>query len=301
MILDAHSVAAVLGGEVTGRDRVLAPGPGHSAADRSLSILISATAPGGLLVTSHAGDDWRDCRDHVFRRLGVSPEVRVKSEKPPIGGFSADEADRTARAVQLWREAVDPRRTPVDAYFRSRGLALPPEACGEVLRWHPACPFGPGIRTGAMIALVRDVVTNEARAIHRTAISGDGAKRSDLGSNGRLTLGPVAGGAVKLTPDADVTTMLGLGEGIESSLSLRRIPEFGRSPVWALLSAGQVSRFPLLPGIETLWIAADHDPAGLRATEAAAEHWRSREVLVVTPRRLKADLNDVVMEASHAA
>jgi AAA domain len=46
----------------------------------------------------------------------------------------------------------------------------------------------------------------------------------------RLSPGPIAGGAIKLTPDNDVTTCLGIGEGLGSTLSLQLAQEFGTSP-----------------------------------------------------------------------
>jgi putative DNA primase/helicase len=64
-----RNVAASLGGDVVGRS-VLCPGPGHSPRDRSLSVTLSADAVDGFVVFSHAGDDWRTCRDHVVARLG---------------------------------------------------------------------------------------------------------------------------------------------------------------------------------------------------------------------------------------
>jgi hypothetical protein len=95
-----------------------------------------------------------------------------------------------------------------------------------------------------------------------------------------------------------VTLCLGIGEGIESTLSLRELPEFGASPVWALLSAGGVAAFPVLSGIECLWIAVDRDPAGERAAHACAERWRAagREVFLVKPKAERADLNDIAMK-----
>ena len=50
-----------------------------------------------------------------------------------------------------------------------------------------------------MICLVRDVVTEKPQAIHRTALSGDGLKVKVRGAD-RLSLGPIAGGAIKLRP-----------------------------------------------------------------------------------------------------
>src|SRR4051812_11164726 len=74
---DVRTISRALGGEVIGSDQVLAPGPGHSPKDRSLSVRLSQHAPDGFIVHSHAGDDWRQCRDHVRSRLGMrTPERR---------------------------------------------------------------------------------------------------------------------------------------------------------------------------------------------------------------------------------
>lgn len=151
-----------------------------------------------------------------------------------------------------------------------------------------------------MVALVRNVVTNEPQAIHRTALDHEGQKVEANGKD-RLALGSIRGGAVKLTPDEEFTTCLGIGEGIETTLSLRRLPEFGASPVWSVLNAGGITSFPVLPGIECLWIAVDDDPAGRGASELCADRWHraGREVFLVKSKTLGHDLNDVVREVSH--
>jgi len=263
--MDLQTIALALGGEVYGR-QILAPGPGHSPRDRSLSVRPNPRAPGHLLVHSFANDDWRACRDHVRDRLGLAQGAgTLHHEAPGPSSPPADTAARTANALWLWGEARDPRSTRVEAYLQHRGLILPEEAAGTAIRYDNAHPFA-GQRTSAMVALVRDIRTNTRKAIHRTAISWSGNWK--VHGKDRLALGPIAGGAVKLTPDEDVTTCLGIGEGIESTLSLRLVPEFGPSPVWSLLTASGVAHFPVLSGIECLWIAVDHDEAGLRARPA---------------------------------
>lgn len=174
---------------------------------------------------------------------------------------------------------------------------MPDETAGEAIRFHPACPFA-GAYTPAMVALVRDVVTNAPKAIHRTALDANGCKAWIEGHD-RLSLGPVGGGAVKLTPNENVTFCLGIGEGIESTLSMRLAPEFGASPIWPLLSAGQVERFPVLPGNKVLWIAVDRDQAGERTASIAAERWRQagREIFLIRPRAAGDDLNDIARRA----
>ena len=119
-----------------------------------------------------------------------------------------------------------------------------------------------------MVALVRDVVTDEPKAVHRTALTVDGQK-AEVDGNERLALGPIRRGAVKLTPDESVTMCLGVAEGIETALSLQLIPEFGRSPVWSLINKGGLASLPVLPGIETLWIGVV--PFTLPTLETAAD------------------------------
>ncbi|MET3411650.1 toprim domain-containing protein [Methylobacterium sp. 1030] len=308
--MDLRSAARALGGEVVGRG-ILCPGPHHSRQDRSLSVLFDASAPGGFTLHSHAGDDFGICRDHVRDRLGMGANYSAPSERlikhgnvshdPSLdcecegGGYSPPPpsgSDRTGLALRIWREAREPAETPVARYLSRRGLDLVDDVHG-VLRFHPNCPFAGG-RTPAMVALVRNIVTNQPQAIHRSALSHEGRK-VEVDGKDRLALGSIRGGAVKLTPDEEVTTCLGIAEGVETALSFRRLPEFGASPVWSVLNAGGITSFPVLPGIECLWIAVDNDPAGRGASELCADRWRraGREVLLVHPTGDGADLNDI--------
>jgi hypothetical protein len=199
----------------------------------------------------------------------------------------------------IWTEAVSPHGTPVQAYLASRGLSLPP-LTNDVIRFHPACPFGKDdagrtIRTPAMVALVRNITGNKSQAVHRTALDAAGHKIEVAGCD-RRTLGPIEGGAVKLTSDEDVTYGLGIAEGIETALSLQRLPEWAGSPVWSVLNENGVKTFPLLARVETLAIAVDHDPPGEAAAREVTKRWHEagREVLLFEANRAGADLNDVI-------
>ncbi|WP_444939753.1 DUF7146 domain-containing protein [Microvirga yunnanensis] len=258
------------------------------------------TSDDGIRVkTFSLNDDPVLVREYVRERLGIVASGRRPSAAPAlpclssVPALSPDDAERTANALSIWREARNPPGTPVQVYLRHRGLDLPDEAASEAIRYHSDCPFA-GQRTPAMVCLVRDVVTNEPKAIHRTALTHDGHKTRINGKD-RLALGPVGGGAIKLTPDEAVTTCLGIGEGIESALSLRNMAEFGPSPVWSLISAGGVENFPILSGIESLWLAVDHDETGIRAARATAQRWRTSgaEAFLITPSAPRADLNDL--------
>jgi Toprim domain len=152
--------------------------------------------------------------------------------------------------------------------------------------------------------LVRNIITDEPQAIIRTALNLNGTAIESDGKTLRKSLGPTSGGAVKLTDMGEVTTCLGVGEGVESVLSMRKTPEFGpSSPVWALISASGLASFPVLAGIECLWISVDNDrpdqhgrQAGNEAALACSKRWTAagREVYRVTPNRVGRDLNDVM-------
>ena len=201
--LTLRSIASALGGEVVGRE-VLAPGPGHSRRDRSMSVALASDPRLVVVVRSYAGDDWRACRDHVCGILGIATERDPNTVVSPIARMQArarqrlaeqakeqEDAQRTAYALSVWEAASDPRDTPAAVYLASRGVPLPDEAANVAIRFHLACPFA-GQRVPAMVCLARDMETDEPKAIHRTALNGDGAA-VEIEGNKRLSLGPIGG------------------------------------------------------------------------------------------------------------
>jgi hypothetical protein len=70
--IDPQNLASALGGEARG-NKVLAPSPGHSAGDRSLSITVDPGAPAGFVINSFSGHDWQQCKDYVREKAGLEP------------------------------------------------------------------------------------------------------------------------------------------------------------------------------------------------------------------------------------
>jgi putative DNA primase/helicase len=297
------SWAHILGGSICGRS-VSCPGPGHSRGDRSLSVTLSAKAPDGFLVHSHAGDDPITCKDYVRSRLGMpgfSPSTRrdrIEIQPRPAG--PPDNTARTRNALRTWAEARDPRGTLVEQYLKLRGLDLPCEAAGEAIRFLDRCKFDAEYHP-AIICLVGNVVTNEPQAVHRTALAPNGTAIKRAGKTYRLSLGPISGGAIKLDPDEDVTQGLCIGEGVETCLSGRQI---GLNPVWSAVSTGGIANFPVLPGIDGMHIFKENDTNGAseRDVKKCASRWyeAGRSVLIVTPDVGK-DLNDEITRKAQAA
>jgi hypothetical protein len=80
-LLDLQSLARVLGGVVVG-NQVLAPAPGHSARDRSLSVKLDANAPDGFIVNSFAGDDRSRARTMSVAKPASRPLSLTASASP---------------------------------------------------------------------------------------------------------------------------------------------------------------------------------------------------------------------------
>jgi putative DNA primase/helicase len=287
---DIRAAARLLSGDVVGRDAVLCPGPNHSAADRSLSVRFYGDT---FVVHSHAGDSWQECRDHVRKLLNLPPPAEWKrTSAMPSPAVRDNNTGR--RALEIWRETVLLPGTPGEVYLASRGV----HSDSADLRWHPNCPFSPGVRVGCMVGLVRNIVANELQAVHRTAISPTGEKLSGMGNNGRLTLGPTRGGAIKLTGDAEVTMVIAIGEGLETTLSIRHLPDLAQMPMWCVLNSGGILNFPVLRGLEAVWIAVDHDKNGTcqKAALSCAQRLEASgiEARTITPDTVGEDLNDKV-------
>lgn len=169
-------------------------------------------------------------------------------------------------------------------YLRARHCVVP--ECGD-LRWHPSLKHPSGYVGPALVALITDTLTNKPLSLHRTWITPTG--KADI-DNPRLLLANhcIDGGVIRLTPDDEVNGLLGIGEGIETALSLAHAPLC----VWATIDAGHLAKFPVLRGISTLIIAVDQDDAGMAAATACADRWVNAGKTVLLTNQLENDLNN---------
>ena len=132
------------------------------------------------------------------RREWPPPPIRPKPKK-------LQDPDNAARAREIWHEATDPRGTTVTTYLSSRGLTLPDDIAGRVIRFHSDCPFA-GTRHPCLIARFSPIQNDldpeqPPSAIHRIRIDKSKFRVEDR----KLTLGPAKGQCVKLSHDEDVT------------------------------------------------------------------------------------------------
>jgi RecA-family ATPase len=112
-----ESIARALGGEVSGC-QVLAPGPGHSPKDRSLSIKLSRDAPEGFIVHSFCGDDPIACRDYVRRRLGMDP-FKPNVVRKTVATYEF--RDPTTGEIRYRKERVESADGSKSFFFKPKG------------------------------------------------------------------------------------------------------------------------------------------------------------------------------------
>ena len=202
-------------------------------------------AAGGI-----AGANWRPAAPRISR---ARPQAR--QDAPGRAGRST--------TIEPWAAAFWTSCRPIDdacaagRYLARRGCMLPdcdPEE--SHLRWRLDVRHRTGHVGPAIVAMVTDVATGEPISLHRTWITPDGSGKAEVDPARLLLKGHRSDGVCRLWPDADVTTGLVLGEGIETCLAAAAA---GLTPVWATISAGNLARFQVLPGIEGLTILVDHD------------------------------------------
>jgi Toprim domain len=231
----------------------------------------------------------------------IAPEDddSVKSSAPVIAIDQDDERRRKANAalaVMTWRETFPIAGTAGEAYLLKRGIPIASVPDYGGLRWHPRCPWE-GDAIPCIIARFTDAVTGEPRGIWRRPIDGQTPR----------TLGAMKGCVIRLWPDDAVTTGLVIGEGVETvAAAALGVKHRGTllQPVWACGNAGNLSDFPVLPGIEALTILVDNDASntGQQAAAACACRWldADREVIRLTPKTTGQDFNDIIRNGSAA-
>ena len=284
LLTTAAEIAAALGGRREGRQwRCRCPIHGGR------SLLVRDGDAGRILVFCHGGCETGDLLAEL-RRSGLLGGPSENYQLPTMRRNDCpDEAARMARALAVWRETRPATGTIVETYLANRGLALPPL---QYLRFHPDCPHPSGANLPAMIGLVEHV-DHGPTAIHRTFISAEGSGNAAVEPD-KASLGPVAGGAVRLAQVRAGQWLL-VAEGLETTFSVMHACAL---PGWAALSAGGIKSLVLPPSANMVVICADNDANGVgqRAANAAAERFlaEGRRVRIALPPRSGLDFNDLL-------
>lgn len=218
----------------------------------------------------------------------------LPGELAPVRTTISDEG------LKLWVQGrFIERDTPAHRYLTAR--AIEPKVVGglsHALRWLPDHRHPCGWVSPALVALVTNAETGEPMTLHQTWLTRDGTAKAPI-RKPRMFLGgrTKKGGVVRLTPDDDVHTALGIAEGVENALSAITLAGL---PCWSGLDAGNLAKLPVHPTAESLVAFADHDThgRGQRAAAELAERWAAagREAHVWCHPRPGCDLNDWLRE-----
>jgi Toprim domain len=286
---DLRSIARATGGKVVG-GQVLAPGPGHSAHDGSLCVSLSATAPLGFIVYSHAGDPFEVCQRYVAERLGLDPDGwKIQSRERWPGPIAApqtleehgNDAERErAKAQWFWRQLKPIGGSIAETYLReARGysgglpgtLAYLPARDG----YEPALIAAFGLASEpepGELAIADDSVI----AVQLIKLKPDGSGKAVVEPN-KITIGRGAlGSPIVVAPPNDLLG-LAITEGLEDALSIHQATGLG---AWA---AGGAARMPALAAtvpdfIDFATILADRDPSGIKGANRLSEGLRKRGI-----------------------
>ena len=217
----------------------------------------------------------------AVERLGVGDLPRIDSQPRERKSETAD------AAKAIWKDAVAIEGSPAAAYLFGRGITmkLPPSLRYARLRYPD----------GQMLSALVAAVISPARTlagIQRIFVTPEGRKANV--PNPKLSLGRIAGNAIRLGPPA---AELIVCEGLEDALSLQQ--ELGRV-VWAAAGASMLSSMQFPDAVRSVVIARDNDSAGEREAAKAAAVFADRGlgVRIMTPSYPHKDWNQQLMASA---
>ncbi|MEW6438018.1 MAG: toprim domain-containing protein [Pseudomonadota bacterium] len=309
-------------------NNVAVRGPGHTKGPLEL-VIAPADSDLGYMFHSFAGDAASECIGYIERTLyafahremmaaqdywrgqnAAAITAALKAEgvassaaKPSLPPEAAKEAEY-GKAAYLWRRASSALSPEAEAYFASRGLTVPPEMIGRIiktqadgrwyaedgtavdqhkLRYHPS---------PTLLFAARDAATDDGSAVQILRMPWKGKGPS------RKIRGVLKGAAIKLTPHAEAMAArsLTVGEGFESCLAALML---GFENVWCLINADGIANLPVIDGIDSLVILGEHDEANRKAREQCFLRWyqAGRSVKIEMPTKPGAkDFNDELIE-----
>lgn len=199
---------------------------------------------------------------------------------------------------QTWENSIDyaDPTSYVPNYLSNRGvLDVLINRGGSSTRFNPNTHYKDFPRgTPCLISLIQDYRDGSPIGIQRTPINQQGEK-----TNIRLNQGSTKDGAIFINSYDEVMSseILGVGEGVESTLSIAKIKGFEDVPLLSLINSGNLGNFKIPPHIKKLIVAVDNDEskAGEKALAKLADHARKDlDIIALKPLQVKEDLNDIV-------
>jgi putative DNA primase/helicase len=276
---------AAIGAKPAGEQQWMAHCPAHDDRTPSLSIARGDRQP--VLLHCFADCEFADIVDRLASRglWPVDVAVNVDQTEHPARD---DDPGLPPGLLEFDAKLVRPENRVVERYLRERLVEV---ADLQDILQHPKAFHAPsGTWWPAMVAAVRDV-DGHLRSLHRTFLSHIAPPaKAPIEPVRMLWKGvPARVCAIHLAPAAP--SML-VGEGIETTASAMKLLGL---PGWAAISASNLPHVVLPDLVREVVIAADADPAGLRAAVRTAQRLRreGRAVRIVKPGHCN-DFNDLL-------
>lgn len=195
---------------------------------------------------------------------GDMPAVIVRPA--PVAG--PDNAERTAEAMAIWNAASAIGGTPAEMYLRRRAISIPLPDCFRFARLRFK-----GERRPCLVALV-SAPNGDPQAIHRIFLDEAGGKASMPDGKVKFSLGPLTGGAIRLSP---VFVEMGVCASVEDGLSLIQLTGLA---VWAVTGDTSLHRIVLPDVVRSVVVGHDADASGRAAGQRTAETFAAQRLKV---------------------
>lgn len=249
------------------------------------------------------GTTLRELTNYLEGSAIRAPAPRVTVDPKEV---DAENARISANLVGTWKRSVavsDPIAEPVRLHLARRGLST---SIYPSVRYHPSLPYYENKKLvghfPAMVAMV-ETVDRQPVTLHRTYLSADGSKapvEDPKKSMEYPSTKKLSGCAIRLAKHGSI---LGLGEGIETTLSGMLAMGI---PGWATITAQLMESIILPPEVTHVIIWGDKD-AGGRGEQAAKvlikRLWAEKRVAAaffpfdpIPPGKKGIDWNDILIQ-----
>lgn len=261
-------IVQALGGDLYDRGlRANIPAPGHSAADRSVSLLLRE---GRVIVHTFGDGDWKDVLDYLRGEGLVDAQnapTTLSQARRAQSGAPVTGLERRQAALRIWEGGRPLAGTLSARHCALRGVGRPLPG-PDVLRHGGQTPVSAYAESRhhrpALLAAICDR-EGGFTAVEVTYLAPNGRRALDLRLS-RKTVGPSpACCAVRID---DAAPQMLVAEGLFTTLSASA--RFAL-PAWALMSTRNLRHWRPPEGVREVLIAADRGADG----EASAEQLRA--------------------------
>ncbi len=290
--MSLKTIVEVLGGDLyDGGRRANVPAPGHSRADRSVSLLLKDDR---VIVHTFGDGDWQAVLDDLRakRLIDAHNAPRSVSFGEGVAQAAAPKPDyrRLDAARRLWEAGRPVAGALAERHCRLRHInrALPGP---QVLRHGgetPVSAYAEGRYRRPALLVAISTADGAFSAVEVTYLAANGQRALDLRLP-RKTVGLVPpGSAVRLDPSAP--EML-VAEGVFTTLSASE--RFGL-PGWALQSTRNLKSWSAPEGVRKVLIAADRGKDGEASAEILAGRlrWQGVAAEIAFPPQPHGDWNE---------